>query len=302
FRSMRFLLSTTLILLFASVSLSAPEGENVIVESPSRTTVESIVSTTKATVPEIIEEGSGAQSDSKDATVPVMTPAPTAPSSKEEVALITREEDRWDLSKMMGRWFEAINTPADSAESCVVRNYGGLKKKTKRFTLRKMLKGGPGGGSGGPAGFLESKLPVAALPLQLFGGMFEDKLKLEAPVQNSIDFVKQVSGADEAVLLIQSSQHPKSKPIRFVKHGPEFTNTEGETQYEYIIMSNQSKYPVTVLVRDIDTFKQKYEKEVFVWLQENGFINDFKRAFNLVKTASYSTCEYTEATYEQYGM
>lgn len=46
------------------------------------------------------------------------------------------------------------------------------------------------------------------------------------------------------------------------KLGPEGKDPFGNSQYEYAIVSNWVKYPVTVLVRDPDTFKAKYQKEV----------------------------------------
>ena len=51
--------------------------------------------------------------------------------------------------------------------------------------------------------------------------------------------------------------------------------------------SNWVKYPVTVLVRDPDTFKAKYEVEVLRWLEDQGFINGFIRAFNLLQPARW---------------
>uniref|UniRef100_A0A1I8BNB4 Lipocalin domain-containing protein n=1 Tax=Meloidogyne hapla TaxID=6305 RepID=A0A1I8BNB4_MELHA len=70
------------------------------------------------------------------------------------------------------------------------------------------------------------------------------------------------------------------------KLGPEGNDPFGNKQYEYAIVSNWVKYPVTVLVRDPDTFKAKYEVEVLRWLEDQGFINGFIRAFNLLQPAS----------------
>jgi hypothetical protein len=44
--------------------------------------------------------------------------------------------------------------------------------------------------------------------------------------------------------------------------GPEAPDQFGNLQYEYAVVSNWVRYPVTVLVRDPDTFKKKYEESV----------------------------------------
>lgn len=51
------------------------------------------------------------------------------------------------------------------------------------------------------------------------------------------------------------------------KLGPEGKDPFGNPQYEYAIVSNWVRYPVTVLVRDPDTFKTKYQTEVRTFLE-----------------------------------
>ncbi|KAF7635423.1 hypothetical protein Mgra_00005242, partial [Meloidogyne graminicola] len=46
-----------------------------------------------------------------------------------------------------------------------------------------------------------------------------------------------------------------------------------------------------------DTFKAKYEVEVLRWLEDQGFINGFIRAFNLLQPASYGSCQYADNTF-----
>lgn len=85
------------------------------------------------------------------------------------------------------------------------------------------------------------------------------------------------------------------------KLGPEGTDPFGNPQYEWAVVSNWVKYPVTVLVRDPDKFKAKYEQEVLRWLEDQGFINGFIRAFNMLQPASYSSCQYADSTFEVFG-
>lgn len=49
------------------------------------------------------------------------------------------------------------------------------------------------------------------------------------------------------------------------KVGPEGTDSFGNSQYEYAIVSDCNKYPVTVLVRNHEIFKQKFK----VWFIRN---------------------------------
>lgn len=92
-----------------------------------------------------------------------------------------------------------------------------------------------------------------------------------------------------------------SLSVWIYKLGPEGEDPFGNPQYEWAIVSNWVKYPVTVLVRDPDTFKKKYEQEVLRWLEDKGFINGFIRAFNLLQPAGYSNCQYADSTFQVFG-
>ncbi|EFO89655.1 CRE-LPR-3 protein [Caenorhabditis remanei] len=173
-----------------------------------------------------------------------------------------------DLSKFMGRWFEGINSPRATEQRCVVHHYGGLTRndKTATFTALKVYREG-----------------------SEFG-----------PVKYSIGYAFR-GGNKDAMLQLHSSETSDAQPFWIYKLGPEGKNSFGDSQYEYAIISNWVKYPVTVLVRDPDTFKAKYQKEVLRWLEDQGFINGFIRAFNLLQPAGYSSCQYADSTFEVFG-
>ncbi|CAA92030.1 Lipocalin domain-containing protein [Caenorhabditis elegans] len=173
-----------------------------------------------------------------------------------------------DLSKFMGRWFEGINSPRATEQRCVVHHYGGLTRndKTATFTALKVYREG-----------------------SEFG-----------PVKYSLGYAFR-GGNKDAMLQLHSSETSDAQPFWIYKLGPEGKNSFGDSQYEYAIISNWVKYPVTVLVRDPDTFKTKYQKEVLRWLEDQGFINGFIRAFNLLQPAGYSTCQYADSTFEVFG-
>ncbi|KAI6233764.1 Calycin-like domain and Calycin domain-containing protein [Aphelenchoides fujianensis] len=183
-------------------------------------------------------------------------------------ALLPSTPEDFDLNKFMGRWFEGINSPRASEQRCVVHHYGGLTKndKTATFTALKIYRDGSEFGT----------------------------------VRYSIGYAFR-AGNKDAMLQLHSSENSDAQPFWVYKLGPEGTDPFGNKQYEYAIVSNWVKYPVTVLVRDPDTFKSKYEIEVLRWLEDQGFINGFVRAFNLLQPASYSSCQYASTTFEVFG-
>jgi len=183
-------------------------------------------------------------------------------------ALLPATPDSFDLNKFMGRWFEGINSPRASEQRCVVHHYGGLTKNEKTATF-------------------------TALKIYREGSEF-------GPVRYSIGYAFR-AGNKDAMLQLHSSENSDAQPFWVYKLGPDGTDPFGNKQYEYAIVSNWVKYPVTVLVRDPDTFKSKYEVEVLRWLEDQGFINGFVRAFNLLQPASYNACQYADNTFELFG-
>uniref|UniRef100_A0A183BVY9 Lipocalin domain-containing protein n=1 Tax=Globodera pallida TaxID=36090 RepID=A0A183BVY9_GLOPA len=183
-------------------------------------------------------------------------------------ALLPSTPEDFELSKFMGRWFEGINSPRATEQRCIVHHYGGLTKneKTATFTALKIYRDG-----------------------SEFGA-----------VKYSIGYAFR-AGNKDAMLQLHSSENSDAQPFWVYKLGPEGTDPFGNKQYEYAIISNWVKYPVTVLVRDPDSFKAKHEVEVLRWLEDQGFINGFIRAFNMLQPASYGSCQYADNTFELFG-
>ncbi|CAJ0914099.1 unnamed protein product, partial [Mesorhabditis belari] len=183
-------------------------------------------------------------------------------------ALLPATPEHFDLSKFMGRWFEGVNSPRATEQRCVVHHYGGLTKNEKTATF-------------------------TALKIYREGSEF-------GPVRYSIGYAFR-AGNKDAMLQLHSSETQDAQPFWIYRLGPEGKDPFGNPQYEYAIVSNWVKYPVTVLVRDPDTFKKKYEQEVLRWLEDQGFINGFVRAFNMLQPASYTACQYADSTFEVFG-
>ncbi|KHN88482.1 hypothetical protein Tcan_06413 [Toxocara canis] len=183
-------------------------------------------------------------------------------------ALLPPTPENFDLHKFMGRWFEGINSPRATEQRCVVHHYGGLTKNDKTATF-------------------------TALKIYREGSEF-------GPVRYSIGYAFR-AGNKDTMLQLHSSETSDAQPFWIYKLGPEGKDPFGNAQYEWAVVSNWVKYPVTVLVRDPDTFKAKYEVDVLRWLEDQGFINGFIRAFNMLQPASYSSCQYADSTFEVFG-
>lgn len=54
-----------------------------------------------------------------------------------------------------------------------------------------------------------------------------------------------------------------------VKLGPPSFGEQG--LYQYSIVTDNLKFTLFVLTRDVDTFRSQYDEEVKSWLAENGF-------------------------------
>ncbi|GMT27725.1 hypothetical protein PFISCL1PPCAC_19022, partial [Pristionchus fissidentatus] len=96
-----------------------------------------------------------------------------------------------------------------------------------------------------------------------------------------------------AMLRIRSKENVEGKPLWIYKVGPESVDSFGNSHYDYAIASSCIKSPVAVLVRNPDTFKDKYEEEVRRWLKVEGFLDVFggEKYFPLDPIVSFSTCQ-----------
>uniref|UniRef100_A0A5S6QR88 Lipocalin/cytosolic fatty-acid binding domain-containing protein n=1 Tax=Trichuris muris TaxID=70415 RepID=A0A5S6QR88_TRIMR len=173
-----------------------------------------------------------------------------------------------DLELFMGRWFEGVNSPRASEDRCIVHHFGGLTEngKTATYTALKIYREGSDFGQ----------------------------------VRYSIGYAFR-GGRQPGMLQMHSSESSDPVPFWIYNVGPITNDTLGNNRYEYAVVSNWIRYPVTVLVRDPDTFKTKYEDEVLQWLEKNHFINGLVRAFNLVQPVSYDNCRYSENAFAILG-
>lgn len=160
-----------------------------------------------------------------------------------------------DVDRMMGRWFNVINSPHVINEACTVSHLGALTNNTysATFTVLKFYR------EGNPNG----------------------------PPRFSLGYGFQ--SGETGQFTLHNSNSPDSEPFWVVKTGP----LNQYNQYDYAIVSNWVKFPVFVMARDPERFQKYYMREVLQYLEENNYINLLTKAFNMIAPVDYSQCQYT---------
>jgi len=160
-----------------------------------------------------------------------------------------------DVDRMMGRWFQVINSPHVIREACTVSHFGALTNNTysATFTILKFYR------EGNPNG----------------------------PPRFSLGYG--FKSGDTGQFTLHNSNSPDSEPFWVVKVGP----LNQFNQYDYAVISNWVRFPVFVVARDPEQFQKFYLREVLQYLEENNYINVLTKAFNMISPVDYSQCQYT---------
>jgi lipocalin len=160
-----------------------------------------------------------------------------------------------EVDRMMGRWFQVINSPHVIREACTVSHFGALTNNTysATFTILKFYR------EGNPNG----------------------------PPRFSLGYGFKVGDSGEFV--IHNSNSADAEPFWVIKTGP----LNEYNQYDYAIISNWVKFPVFVIARDPTRFQEKYMRDVLQFLEQNNYINLLTKAFNMIAPVDYSQCQYT---------
>ncbi|XP_070579988.1 uncharacterized protein [Ptychodera flava] len=78
-------------------------------------------------------------------------------------------------------------------------------------------------------------------------------------------------------------------PYWIVKLGPKELQADGTYQYQYSIVTDNLSAFLFVLARDVEEFRQEYQDEVLLWLNENGFTRPLNKP---VESYQRSDCVY----------
>ncbi|KAE9553154.1 hypothetical protein FO519_003633 [Halicephalobus sp. NKZ332] len=160
-----------------------------------------------------------------------------------------------DVGRMMGRWFQVINSPHVIRESCTVSHFGALTNNTysATFTIVKFYR------EGNPNG----------------------------PPRFSLGYG--FKAGDTGQFMIHNSNSPDAEPFWVIKLGP----LNEYNQYDYAVVSNWVRFPVFVIARDPEGFTRRHMKDVLEFLEKNNYINVMTKAFNMISPVDYSQCQYT---------
>ncbi|KRX73876.1 hypothetical protein T06_13824, partial [Trichinella sp. T6] len=190
-----------------------------------------------------------------------------------------------NLAQFMGRWFEGINSPRATEDRCIVHHCKFALHLQYRKIIIIVIVGG----------LTENGKTATFTALKIYreGSDF-------GQVRYSIGYAFR-GGRQPGMLQMHTSESSDPLPFWVYKVGPVSEDSLGNRGYDYAIVSNWIRYPVAVLVRDPDVFKEKYEDEVLKWLEEKNFINGLVRAFNLVQPVNYDNCQYSESAFKIFG-
>ncbi|KAI1732370.1 LiPocalin-Related protein [Ditylenchus destructor] len=160
-----------------------------------------------------------------------------------------------EVARMMGRWFQVINSPHVIREACTVSHFGALTNNTysATFTILKFYR------EGNPNG----------------------------PPRFSLGYG--FKAGDTGQFLLHSSNSPDAEPFWIIKLGP----LNEYNQYDYAVVSNWVRFPVFVIARDPERFRKQHMKSVLQFLEDNNYINVMTKAFNMISPVDYSQCQYT---------
>ena len=85
------------------------------------------------------------------------------------------------------------------------------------------------------------------------------------------------------------------------KLGPEVKlPNRNMTEYAYAVIGTWLRLPVTVLARDPIDFAKQFHGEVWQWLRDNEFVNDFTQRMQLVKNTNFHRCNYDPEVVKQH--
>uniref|UniRef100_A0A0N5B3Q8 Lipocalin domain-containing protein n=1 Tax=Strongyloides papillosus TaxID=174720 RepID=A0A0N5B3Q8_STREA len=160
-----------------------------------------------------------------------------------------------EVARMMGRWFQVINSPHVIREACTVSHFGALTNNTysATFTILKFYR------EGNPNG----------------------------PPRFSLGYG--FKSGETGQFLLHSSNSPDAEPFWIIKLGP----LNEYNQYDYAVVSTWVRFPVFVIARDPERFQKQHMKNVLQFLEDNNYINVMTKAFNMISPVDYSQCQYT---------
>ncbi|KAK5969254.1 LiPocalin protein variant 1b, partial [Trichostrongylus colubriformis] len=102
-------------------------------------------------------------------------------------------------------------------------------------------------------------------------------------------------GPEPGEMLYMTGHRSDNCPYFPVKMGG--LNRQGE--YEYIVFSQPLKYPSMVLARDLNKFEQKYQQEVYKFLEKYGYLSPITALNTRLHFENATACAQISQPYDQ---
>ncbi|EYB87402.1 hypothetical protein Y032_0263g587 [Ancylostoma ceylanicum] len=163
------------------------------------------------------------------------------------------------MEKLMGKWYTVVDTKAIHPEDCAVHYFELLTQTEFTATFSSLQYASYKGDT---------------VTIQGFGRMM---------------------GPDPGEVFYMTGHPSDHCPYFPVKMGG--LNSRGE--YEYIIFSQPLKYPTMVLARDLHKFEQKYQQEVYLFLEKHGFLSPIAALNTRLHFENATECAQINGYYDQ---
>ncbi|CAJ0914107.1 unnamed protein product, partial [Mesorhabditis belari] len=167
-----------------------------------------------------------------------------------------------DVARMMGRWFQVINSPHVIREACTISHFGALTNNS-----------------------LNGNTPTYSATFTVL--KFYREGNANGPPRFSLGYG--FKSGETGQFVLHTSNAPDAEPFWIIKKGP----LNEYNQYDYAIVSNWVRFPVFVIARDPERFQKEHMKNVLQFLEDNNYINVMTKAFNMISPVDYNACQYT---------
>ncbi|XP_077979533.1 apolipoprotein D-like [Glandiceps talaboti] len=104
----------------------------------------------------------------------------------------------------------------------------------------------------------------------------------------------QLDSKDPGKFLLSFYNSPDDNPYWVLKLGPKLDTGDGVERYQYSIISDDRSILLYVLARDVDDFRENYDREVRLWLLANGFTGPINSPIEAVQTPECKYVKYEE--------
>ncbi|KAI1725875.1 LiPocalin-Related protein [Ditylenchus destructor] len=173
----------------------------------------------------------------------------------------------FNVKAFMGQWYQVMYSPLMSTTSCSMMAYSMLTESDAPY------------GVGSVFQTLEYSSP-----------RLDQGLHVRHALSSGYAMVTR-----QGQILYRKSNTPEDIIVHVI-HVDENLNNNG--QYEYAILAVNCNYPLYVIARDPQIFKQKYERIVNEILRNRGLVNEMSRFLNILSPIDFGYCVFSPTFFD----